>query len=82
LKNTGIPEEGLYMLRYHSFYSWHRENEYDHLLDDHDRSMLHWVRLFNPYDLYSKSPTPVVWEDLKDYYCGLVDKYLPKKLQF
>ena len=32
-----IPEEGLYMLRYHSFYAWHREGEYSYLLDDHDR---------------------------------------------
>ncbi|MEP7252394.1 MAG: inositol oxygenase family protein, partial [Ginsengibacter sp.] len=28
-----IPEGGLYMLRYHSFYAWHREGEYDYLLD-------------------------------------------------
>ena len=48
-----LPEEGLYMLRYHSFYAWHREGAYDHLLDDHDRKMLKWVKLFNPYDLYS-----------------------------
>jgi len=53
-----LPESGLYMLRYHSFYAWHRESAYDHLLDDHDREMLKWVNLFNPYDLYSKNPTP------------------------
>ena len=34
-----LPEEGLYILRYHSFYSQHKENAYDHLLDDHDREM-------------------------------------------
>jgi len=27
-----LPEEALYMLRYHSFYAWHREAAYDHLL--------------------------------------------------
>ena len=43
------------MIRYHSFYPWHREGEYDYLMDDHDREMLPWVRKFNPYDLYSKS---------------------------
>ncbi|WP_232214760.1 inositol oxygenase [Asinibacterium sp. OR53] len=53
-----LPEEGLYMLRYHSFYAWHRENEYSHLLDEHDQKMLPWVQLFNPYDLYSKNPEP------------------------
>ena len=42
------------MIRYHSFYAAHREGEYDHLMNDHDRSMFDWVRAFNPYDLYSK----------------------------
>ena len=77
-----IPEEGLYMLRYHSFYSWHREGEYSYLLDDHDRKMLKWVKLFNPYDLYSKNPTPPVWKDLKGYYEDLVAKYLPDTIRF
>ena len=27
-----LPLEGFYMIRYHSFYGWHRENEYQHLL--------------------------------------------------
>ena len=77
-----IPEEGLYMLRYHSFYAWHREGAYDHLLDDHDRNMLKWVKLFNPYDLYSKSPEPPDWKKLKPYYEDLAAKYLPAKLKF
>ena len=77
-----IPEQGLYMLRYHSFYAWHKENAYDYLLDDHDRSMLKWVNLFNPYDLYSKNPTPPNWKELKPYYENLVMKYLPEKIQF
>jgi len=77
-----IPEEGLYMLRYHSFYAWHREGAYDHLLDDHDRAMLKWVKLFNPYDLYSKNPTPPNWNELKPYYENLVAKYLPAEIKF
>lgn len=77
-----LPEEGLYMLRYHSFYAWHREGEYDHLLDDHDRAMLPWVKLFNPYDLYSKCPEQPDWEKLKPYYQSLVKKYLPEKIKF
>lgn len=77
-----IPEEGLYMLRYHSFYAWHREGAYDHLLDDHDRSMLKWVKLFNPYDLYSKSPEPPDWKKLRPFYEELAGKYLPAKLKF
>jgi inositol oxygenase len=77
-----IPEGGLYMLRYHSFYAWHREGGYDHLLDDHDREMLKWVKLFNPYDLYSKSPEPPDWNKLKGYYTDLIERYLPKTLKF
>lgn len=77
-----LPESGLYMLRYHSFYAWHRENQYQYLLDDHDREMLKWVNLFNPYDLYSKSPTPPDWKVLKPYYEDLVAKYLPTTLKF
>jgi inositol oxygenase len=77
-----IPEPGLYMLRYHSFYAWHREGAYDYLLDDHDREMLKWVKLFNPYDLYSKSPEPPDWKKLRPYYEDLVSKYLPTTLKF
>lgn len=75
-----LPEPALAMIRYHSFYAWHREGEYEALLDDHDRAMLPWVRKFNPYDLYSKSPARPDWEKLRPYYTELIDKYLPGKL--
>ncbi len=77
-----MPEPALYMLRYHSFYSQHRERAYDHLLDDHDREMFKWVKLFNPYDLYSKNPTPPKWQELRPYYEDLAVKYLPEQLKF
>ena len=77
-----IPEPGLYMLRYHSFYSQHKENAYDHLMDDHDREMFKWVNVFNPYDLYSKNPTPPNWTELRPYYEDLIKKYLPETLKF
>jgi inositol oxygenase len=77
-----LPEPALYMLRYHSFYAQHRENAYIHLMDGHDIEMFRWVRLFNPYDLYSKSPTPPDWNVLRPYYEDLVAKYLPSRLHF
>jgi inositol oxygenase len=77
-----VPEQGLYMLRYHSFYAQHRENAYDHLMDDHDREMFKWVKLFNPYDLSSKNPNPPDWKVLRPYYEDLVAKYLPSTLKF
>jgi len=76
-----LPEPALYMIRYHSFYSQHRENGYDHLLDNHDREMFEWVKKFNPYDLYSKSPKPPVVSELKPYYEGLIKKYLPETIR-
>ena len=77
-----LPEPALYMIRYHSFYAWHREHEYDWLCDDHDRAMLPWVKKFNPYDLYSKSPNPPNWEELRPYYTELINKYLPAAIAF
>jgi inositol oxygenase len=77
-----LPEPALYMLRYHSFYAQHREHAYDHLMDDHDREMFKWVKLFNPYDLYSKNPNPPDWPKLRPYYEDLVAKYLPATLKF
>ena len=49
-----LPEEALYMIRYHSCYPIHREGAYDYLMTDKDRQMFEWVKKFNPYDLYSK----------------------------
>jgi inositol oxygenase len=77
-----LPEEGLYMLRYHSFYAQHREHAYDHLMSEHDHAMFKWVKLFNPYDLYSKNPNQKSWEELRPYYENLVAKYLPATLKF
>jgi len=76
-----LPEPALYMIRYHSFYAQHRENAYDHLMDDHDREMFEWVKKFNPYDLYSKNPVPPNLKELKPYYEGLIARYLPKTVK-
>ncbi|UZR96952.1 inositol oxygenase family protein [Chondrinema litorale] len=77
-----MPEPALYMMRYHSFYSQHREGAYDHLMNDHDRKMFKWVQAFNPYDLYSKAPTPPNVKELRPYYEDLAAKYLPDTLKF
>ncbi|MEH3114830.1 inositol oxygenase family protein [Pedobacter terrae] len=77
-----LPEPGLYMLRYHSFYSQHREHAYDHLMNEKDHEMFKWVDLFNPYDLYSKNPNQKSWAELEPYYKALVTKYLPDTIKF
>jgi inositol oxygenase len=77
-----LPEEALYMLRYHSFYAAHREGAYGYLMNDRDREMFEWVRRFNPYDLYSKTPVPPDRAALRPYYEDLIAKYLPPELSF
>ncbi len=77
-----LPESALYMIRYHSFYAQHREHAYNHLMDEHDHEYFKWVKLFNPYDLYSKAPTPPNWKELRPYYEDLAAKYLPTTLKF
>ena len=77
-----LPEPALYMIRYHSFYPWHKEHAYGHLMDDKDREMMPWVQAFNPYDLYSKTPVRPNFAELKPYYDDLIAKYLPEKLQW
>ena len=75
-----LPEEALYMIRYHSCYPIHREGAYQHLMNDHDREMFQWVRAFNPYDLYSKSHEPPNVKALKPYYDDLIAEYFPKQI--
>ncbi|XP_034237286.1 inositol oxygenase-like [Thrips palmi] len=78
-----LPEEALYMIRFHSFYPWHAGGDYMHLCNEKDKKMMEWVLEFNKYDLYTKSD-----EDLPDmnqltsYYQGLVDKYIPGELEW
>lgn len=52
---SALPREALAMIRYHSFYPWHKEGAYRHLMNEDDEVALRAVRAFNPYDLYSKS---------------------------
>ena len=75
-----LPAPALYMIRYHSFYPAHTGASYGHLMNDEDRRMFEWVRAFNPYDLYSKTPIKPNEEQLKPYYEGLIAKYLPGEL--
>jgi len=77
-----LPIEGLYMLRYHSFYPWHRENQYDHLCNDDDRRLLAAVRDFNPYDLYTKSHSKPDSVALRPYYEDLIREYFPEKIRW
>lgn len=77
-----LPEPAQYMIRYHSWYSAHRELDYQYLMSDHDLEMMDWVRKFNPYDLYSKSATKPDLETLRPYYEELVAEFFPAKIRW
>ncbi len=77
-----LPEGGLAMIRYHSAYPVHRENAYDHLMNDDDRRQMEWVRAFNPYDLYSKGHQPPDVAKLRPYYEDLIAEFFPTPLHW
>lgn len=77
-----LPQEAQYMLRYHSFYPWHREDQYKHLESAKDAEMLKWVLEFNTFDLYTKTdvrPDPAA---LRDYYEDLIAEFFPAKIRW
>ncbi|KAK4754328.1 hypothetical protein SAY87_002432 [Trapa incisa] len=77
--NANLPSAALFIIRYHSFYSLHRSGAYRHLMNDEDVENLKWLRIFNKYDLYSKSKVRIDIEIVKPYYLSLIDKYFPAK---
>lgn len=77
-----LPQEALWMIRYHSLYPIHREGAYEHLLGPKDGELMKWVRAFNPYDLYSKCPVAPNVEELKPFYQDLIAEYFPDKIRW
>lgn len=77
-----MPEESLYMLRYHSFYAWHQRGAYQHLVSPQDEAMLPWVLKFNPYDLYSKGLAKPNLQELKPYYEDLIAEFFPERIDW
>ena len=76
-----IPELGLKIIRYHSFYVWHRENQYSYLESESDTEVKKWCRIFSDCDLYTKNDTDNFDIDLiKSYYEDLVKKYFDNEI--
>lgn len=73
-----IPEAGMVMVRYHSFYPWHTGNSYSQLESEKDAQYKEWVRDFNQYDLYTKSLKTFDMDEIKAYYMPIIEKYLGK----
>ncbi|KAL9306135.1 unnamed protein product [Arabidopsis thaliana] len=79
---TTLPSAGLFIIRYHSFYALHKSEAYKHLMNNEDRENMKWLKVFNKYDLYSKSKVRVNVEEVKPYYLSLINKYFPSKLKW
>jgi len=77
-----LPEEALCMLRYHSFYPAHKHGAYRHLMNDRDEQMFHWVRKFNPYDLYSKGRERPNLREILPFYEDLIAEYFPAQIDW
>ncbi|XP_013389636.1 inositol oxygenase-like [Lingula anatina] len=54
-EKCSLPQEALYMVRFHSFYPWHTGKDYNYLCNEQDMKMTPWITEFNKFDLYSKS---------------------------
>ena len=71
-----IPEPGMVMIRYHSFYPWHTGGSYGIFEKDSDQKYREWVLDFNKYDLYTKSDKIYDLDEIKSYYAPIAEKYL------
>jgi inositol oxygenase len=77
-----LPEEAFYAIRYHSLYPHHSQQAYQHLLDTTDHMYLPYLKQLNQYDLYTKSDTEIMVDQLRSYYQPLLDQYLGQNLIF
>jgi inositol oxygenase len=81
--DCSLPEKGLYLIRYHSFYPWHRDQAYQHLASQKDFQMLPLLREFSNSDLYSKCEKDLSAPEIEAYYRSLIKKYFHQdKLQW
>lgn len=72
-----LPQEALYIIRFHSFYPAHTSGAYSYFMNAHDREMMPWLQLFQKYDLYTKNDAPLNIDALRPYYKELVEEFLP-----
>lgn len=75
-----LPEEALYVIRFHSFYPWHSHNAYEYLASEKDWGYLNYLKTFQKCDLYSKVDEQVDVEKLLPYYKDLIKKYFPNSI--
>lgn len=77
-----LSDKYLNMIRYHSFYPWHTEGEYNRFMIDSDENIKADVLMFNTFDLYSKEDDININDDIKKYYDELLDEYFTDDLDW
>jgi len=81
-----LPDEALYIIRYHSFYAWHTPRNnirgYTNLANERDWINLPLLKLFQKTDLYSKQDTLPNINELQPYYINLINKFIQGSLLF
>jgi inositol oxygenase len=82
-KNQVLSDKYLNIIRYHSFYPWHSNNEYHHFMNENDKETLNNVLDFNQYDIYSKEDDDfILTDEIKKYYNDLLNTFFPNDLQW
>ena len=76
---TKLPPEAVYLIRYHSFYSWHSPRNgsrgYTRYASEHDWNMLPLLKLFSQSDLYSKKDFKISIPECEKKYKKLITDY-------
>lgn len=81
-----LPEEALYIIRFHSFYAWHTPHNnirgYTNLASEKDYINLPLLKLFQKTDLYSKNAELPNISKLEPFYNNLINKFILGSLLF
>lgn len=79
-----LPKRYWNMIRFHSFYPWHRQGSYRQFMKgEEDEQVLKDVLELNQHDLYSKEDTDfVLTPEIKTYYSNLLKQYFPEPLRW
>jgi inositol oxygenase len=79
---NSLPDEALYIARWHSLYSYHDQQEYFQFQSEKDKNLYCQLKLFNKYDLYSKCDDIFDIQELKPYYLKLIKKYFKSEFLY
>lgn len=81
-----IPDEAIYMIRFHSFYPWHTprgaQRGYTQFATEWDWKMLPMLKALQKADLYSKSPVMPPIEELQAFYGKLMDDHCSSQVRW